>query len=157
MNQAVARVQGYLAWQWLNYMTPRRPLRKAWPRGFCGISRIWSIRECRVKCRYALGEVLLLAVAAVTSDCDGLVDMEDYGRQKIDVLREFLPYRNGIPTHGQIGNIMGRLNPEQFRLCFAAWQKADGIASDIVEEGEEYAAAVSYGCQMSAWCPPIRR
>jgi hypothetical protein len=52
------------------------------------------------KITYPLGEVLLLAVAATVSDGDGFVDMEDYGKEKLAILRQFLPYEDGVPTHG---------------------------------------------------------
>ena len=50
------------------------------------------------KVRYPLGEVLLLAVASTVSDGDGFVDMADYGKEKLQVLRQFLPYRHWVPT-----------------------------------------------------------
>jgi hypothetical protein len=78
------------------------------------------------KVRYPLGEVLLRAVASTVSDGDGFVDMEDYGKEKLQALRQFLPYRHGVPTHGQLGYIFAKLDGEAFRRCFVAWKKAGG-------------------------------
>jgi len=95
------------------------------------------------KITYPLGEVLLLAVASTVSDGDGFVDMEDYGKEKLAVLRHFLPYEDGVPTHGQLGYIFARLDGEAFRRCFAAWKKAEGIEDDTAD-GEEHAGPLPW-------------
>lgn len=43
-------------------------------------------------------EVLVIAIAAVLSDCDTIEDIALWGREKEDWLRQFLVLRNGVAS-----------------------------------------------------------
>ncbi len=87
----------------------------------------------RHKVTYPLAEVLLLCLLAVLAGADGAVDIARFGKGKLDLLRRFLPFRDGTPSHGQIGDILAVLDAEKFQQCFVAWVAAlTGVASEVI-------------------------
>ena len=73
------------------------------------------------KVAYRLDEVLLLALLSILAGAEGFTDMALFGRKKLDLLRRFLPFANGTPSHDHLGDIFASLDPTAFRECFVAW------------------------------------
>lgn len=73
---------------------------------------------------YPLPEILLLVVCAVLSGAEGWEAMEEFGQEKLDWLRKFAPFTNGIPSHDCLANVTSRLNPKAFQECFVSWTRA---------------------------------
>src|SRR5258705_1478466 len=73
------------------------------------------------KVTYPLAEVLLLCLLAVLGGADSFVDIARFGEKKIALLRRFLPFRDGTPSHDHLGDIFATLDAEQFQRCFVAW------------------------------------
>ena len=71
--------------------------------------------------RYPLIEIIFLIISAVVSGCDGWKSIRDFGLLKLEWLRQFLPYENGIPVDDTIARVMRKLNTKQFASCFANW------------------------------------
>lgn len=71
--------------------------------------------------RYDLTELLLVAVCAVLSGADGWVDVALWGRTKLDWLRRFLPFENGIASHDTFGRVFALLDAAVFEARFIAW------------------------------------
>src|SRR5260370_38475896 len=87
----------------------------------------------RGKVTYPLAEVLLLCLLAVLGGADSFVDIARFGEKKIDLLRRFLPFRDGTPSHDTLGVTFARLSAEQFQRCFVAWVVAlTGVPADVV-------------------------
>lgn len=82
-----------------------------------------------LKVLYPLDEVLLLTLCAVLCGADGWVSVSLFGKTKLDFLRHFLPYANGVPSHDQLGLIFGALDAAAFQKCFIAW--AQGLSDTI--------------------------
>jgi predicted transposase YbfD/YdcC len=78
---------------------------------------------------YPLPEILLLVVCAVLSGAEGWEAMEEFGKAKLDWLRKFAPFANGIPSHDCIATVISRLRPEAFQSCFVSWTRAVAEAS----------------------------
>ena len=74
--------------------------------------------------RYRLDEVLLLCVCAVVSGAEGWEAIEEFGGAKLEWLRKFLPYDNGIPTDDCIAWVLARLSPHALQECFVAWTRS---------------------------------
>lgn len=70
---------------------------------------------------YPLPEVLLLVLCATLSGMEDFVEIELWGRQRLDFLRRFLPYDHGIPSHDTLGDVINALDPDLFKGCFLAW------------------------------------
>ena len=73
------------------------------------------------KVLYPLEEILLLVLCGVISGADGWTSIALYGQKKLELLRRFLPYENGTPSHDQLGILFSRLNMEEFQSCFISW------------------------------------
>ena len=73
------------------------------------------------KILYPLNEIFLLVLCAVISGADGWASIALYGCKKISLLRRFLPYEHGTPSHDQLGILFSRLDMAAFQHCFAAW------------------------------------
>ena len=59
---------------------------------------------------YPLLEVVFLVVAAAISGCDGWKAIKEFGEIKLNWLRQFFPYENGIPVNDTIARLMAKLN-----------------------------------------------
>ena len=70
---------------------------------------------------YPLEEILLLVLCGVISGADGWTSIALYGQKKLELLRRFLPYENGTPSHDQLGILFSRLDMEVFQSCFISW------------------------------------
>ena len=44
-----------------------------------------------------------------------------YGKKKLPLLRRFLPFEAGTPSHDPLGILFSKLDTEQFQQCFIAW------------------------------------
>lgn len=78
-------------------------------------------RRCPINRRHVLGEMVVIAIAAVMCGADGWVAVAQFGRSKETWLREFLALPNGIPSHDTFGRVFSLLQPEAFEDCFRSW------------------------------------
>jgi predicted transposase YbfD/YdcC len=93
------------------------------PAGPSLLDRFAALNDPRqqAKVLYPLPEILLLLLCATLAGADDLVEIELWGNQRLDFLRRFLPFTNGIPSHDTLGAVLGVLDPELFKRCFVAW------------------------------------
>jgi predicted transposase YbfD/YdcC len=77
----------------------------------------------RNKC-HALIDIIVLAICAVASGSDGWEAIEDFGKDKLEWLRQYIPLANGVPSHDCIAYVLCRLSPQKFRDCFMNWTQA---------------------------------
>ena len=66
-------------------------------------------------------EILVIAMAAVLSDCDTIEDIACWGRTKAPWLREFLVLKNGVPSEETFLRVFRALDPKQFEAAFRRW------------------------------------
>lgn len=52
---------------------------------------------------------------------EGWEAIEEFGKAKIEWLRRFLPFTNGVPSHDRIRVVMISLSPKGLQSCFANW------------------------------------
>ena len=82
---------------------------------------------------YPLDEVLLLCLLAVLAGAEAFTDIARFGVKKLDLLRRFLPFRDGTPAHDHLGDIFATLDAERFQHCFVAWVAAlTGASADVI-------------------------
>ena len=87
----------------------------------------------RGKVTYPLNEVLLLCLLAVLAGAEAMTDIARFGEKKLDLLRRFLPFRDGTPAHDHLGDILATLDAEKFQQCFVAWVAAlIGMPADVI-------------------------
>jgi hypothetical protein len=85
---------------------------------------------------YPLAEVLLLCLLAVLGGAETFVDIALFGEKKLGLLRRFRPFRNGTPSHDQLGDIFATLDANKFQQCFVSWVASlTGAAADVIAMG----------------------
>jgi len=76
------------------------------------------------KKQYPLDEILLVVLCAVVCGAEGWADFKLFGDEKLDFLRIYLPFKNGIPSRNTYSRVFSLLNPESFKECFISWVKS---------------------------------
>ncbi len=71
--------------------------------------------------KHLLGDILVIALAAVLGGADSWPDIEEFGHAKEDWFRRFLALANGIPSHDTFRRVFAALDPTQFATCFGGW------------------------------------
>lgn len=110
--------------------------------------------------RYPLNEIILLVISAVVSGFEGWKQIKDFGEIKLDWLRKFLPYNEGIPVDDTIARVMRKLDTKAFQSCFVSWMQSvieatdgDVVAIDgkTLRRSHDGAAGKSAIHMVSAW------
>lgn len=65
--------------------------------------------------------IISIAICAIISGAEGWVDIENYGKSKLDWLKTFLELPNGIPSHDTFGRVFSLLDPSEFQAGFRSW------------------------------------
>lgn len=73
------------------------------------------------ECEHKLEELLLVAICAVISGAESWTSVSEWGRLKLDWLRQHLPFANGIASHDTFGRVFTLLSARQFETCFVRW------------------------------------
>lgn len=70
---------------------------------------------------YPLNEILFLTISAVISGAEGWTMIQEFGNTKLEWLRKFFPYADGIPSHDVLGKLFAKLDHKEFSDCFSKW------------------------------------
>lgn len=83
---------------------------------------------------YTLSEILLVTLLAVICGAEGWQDVENYGKAKINYLRQYLDYVNGVPSDDTIRRLFRSINPDIFKHFFCDWVKsiANTVDSKVI-------------------------
>ncbi len=60
------------------------------------------------KVEHNLFDILLLTVCAVIAGAEGWEDIEEFGKERLDWLRQYGDFADGIPVHDTIPPLAGR-------------------------------------------------
>ena len=80
------------------------------------------------KIMYPLEEIVLLVVSAMIAGADDLVEVREWGLEHLDFLRGFLLFRDEVPSHDTLTDVMNAIDPAVFEQCFCDW--VDGLRED---------------------------
>ncbi len=69
---------------------------------------------------HLLGEILLIAIAAVLSGAESWKEIAQYGEDKLEWLERFLTLPGGIPSHDTFNRVFAALDPEERGKGFVA-------------------------------------
>jgi hypothetical protein len=61
---------------------------------------------------YDLEEILLLTLCGVICGCEGWRDIEEFGKSKLMFLRDYLPYKHGIPSDDTLRRFFRAIDPD---------------------------------------------
>ena len=70
---------------------------------------------------YPLPEVLLLLLCGTLSGMEDFVEINLWGRERLDFLRRFLPFERGVPSHDVLNDIVNAMDSKVFQDCFTSW------------------------------------
>jgi predicted transposase YbfD/YdcC len=79
---------------------------------------------------YTTSEILLVTFLAVICGAEGWQDVENYGKSKIDYLRSYLDYSNGVPSDDTVRRFFRVVNPEHFKQIFCKWVNSIAKVTD---------------------------
>lgn len=109
-------------------------------------------------CAHPLNELLLVALSAITSGADDWVSVVKWARLKLEWLRRFLPFDNGIASHDTFSRVFALLDAEHFEACFIDWmqQLCPSLAGQLIPiDGKSLRGSrdgsVSMAHLVSAW------
>jgi len=106
---------------------------------------------------HSLSDILILTICAMLSGADGYEAIEEFGRNKKQWLKGFLPLKNGIPSHDCIRYVLIRLPPEQLQSAFIQWVNAikEKIPEVVAVDGKTSKGSQKKGLaglhMVSAW------
>ena len=69
---------------------------------------------------YPLSEILLVVLCGSICGAQSWRDFVLFGESKVDYLRRFSPFDNGIPCKNTFARVFASLDPEEFKKCFIA-------------------------------------
>ena len=98
---------------------------------------VWvGVRDPRQakKVEHDLVDLLVVAVCAVLSGADTFVEIEAWGKEKLDWLRKYLRLEQGIPCHDTFGRVFAAIDADEFAAAFLRWvgQVVPALAKDEV-------------------------
>src|SRR3954465_8535919 len=70
---------------------------------------------------YPLPEILLLVLCATLAGAEDFVEARLWGVKNLDFLRRFLQFKDGLPSHDTLNDVINALDPALFKTCFVAW------------------------------------
>ena len=87
---------------------------------------------------HSVTEILFLTLCAIICGCEGWRDIERYGKAKVEFLRKFFPYKNGIPSDDTVRRFFRSLTPSSFQKYFVSWvaEMGEAIGHHIALDGK---------------------
>jgi predicted transposase YbfD/YdcC len=76
------------------------------------------------KVQHQLSDILFLVVCAVIFGSKGWGEVKDFGHSRLDFLRQYSNFTDGIPSHDTLARVMALTNADQLQTAFAEWMKA---------------------------------
>ena len=95
-----------------------------------------SLKDPRIERKklHQLPDIIFLAISATLSLAEGWEAIAEFGENKLEWLRRFVPLANGVPSHDCIAYVISRLPPQEFQRCFISWVNAmkEDVGLEIV-------------------------
>jgi DDE_Tnp_1-associated len=83
-----------------------------------------------------LDEMLLLCLVGVLAGCERWVELARFGEKKLSLLRRFRLFHGGTSSEGQLRDIFGAIDPEQFQRLFrSCFSSLTGFSTNKIREG----------------------
>lgn len=73
---------------------------------------------------HSLMELLFTAVCGVLCGADSWAGVALWGRAKLDWLRQFFPFAQGVASHDTFGRVFALLDAAVFERCFIGWMRS---------------------------------
>jgi len=109
--------------------------------------------------RHPLPEILFIAFAAILCGATHCTEMVFFAEARVDLLRQFIPLKHGVPSHDTFSRVLRALDPEpfnaaftRFMAAFGAQARSDAPKGQIAVDGKSLRRAYPKGC---AHVPPM--
>lgn len=109
--------------------------------------------------QHPLPEILFIALAAVLCGANNCTEMVLFAEARIELLRQFIPLKRGIPSHDTFSRVLGALDPVAFNAAFMRFMAAFGERArldqprgQLAVDGKSLRRAYAKGC---AHMPPL--
>ena len=74
--------------------------------------------------RHKLIDIITIAICAVICNADSFEHIAEFGHAKHEWLKGLLELPHGVPSADTFERVFSRINPEEFKNCFAQWIQA---------------------------------
>lgn len=83
----------------------------------------FSVKDPRVggRCLHPLRNILFITLCALISGCNEWKGIENFGKEKMRWLSQFIDLENGIPSHLTFARVISMINPESLERCVQEW------------------------------------
>lgn len=81
-------------------------------------------RDCTAQ--HDLTEILFIALAAVLCGATHCTEMALFARNRLELLRQFVPLEHGVPSHDTFTRVLKALDPDAFNEAFGRFMAAFG-------------------------------
>lgn len=87
------------------------------------IDCFWNLEDPRAPglVTYPLHEILLCSLCAIICRCTDWEEVSCWGEHHVEWLRQFLPFKSGIPKSTTFARLFNALDSTKFKTCFEAW------------------------------------
>ena len=79
---------------------------------------------------YPLVEIILVAFLSIICGAEGFLDMENFGKLKLNFLKNFYQFKHGSPSDDTFRRLFSVLNPEKFKAIFVQWVQSLSVAAN---------------------------
>jgi hypothetical protein len=103
-----------------------------------------NITDPRVsgRCLHALSDILFISLCTLISNGEDFEDMVNFGKERESILRQYLPLRNGIPSHDTFNRVFQLIDSQSLINClgvhgqdllnFAVLRLPNGVIKDFI-------------------------
>lgn len=82
---------------------------------------------------YPLVEILFVVLSGSVCGAESWRDFVLFGKEKLEFLREYYPFQNGIPSKNTFARVFAAIEVEAFKQCFMEWVKSlQAILNDVI-------------------------
>jgi predicted transposase YbfD/YdcC len=74
--------------------------------------------------KYSLGDLIVIAICAIISNCNDWQQVATYARERKDWFKRFLDLPKGVPSHDTFERVFDRIDPAAFQACFRDWMQS---------------------------------
>ena len=78
-------------------------------------------RTDRGNIRHKLEDIIVIGLCTLICNGEDFLDMEEFGKEKEEWLRQFLTLPNGIPDSDTFRRVFERINPKALSECLYDW------------------------------------
>ena len=75
--------------------------------------------------RHKLEDIIIIGLFTTICGGEDFADMEAFGHERKDFLKNFLELPNGIPDSDSFRRVFERINPKELSLCLQNWIDAE--------------------------------